>query len=109
MYGIMAWGGPVMSKRRKRYSSEFKIEAVRLWETTDKTVVEIERELGIGHGCLTRWKQKYMSEGESAFAGRGRVSAEGDDLQQVKRELEIVRQERDILKKAVAIFSHPRG
>jgi transposase len=100
-------GGVTMNKNRKTYSREFKLEAVRLWQTTDKSGAEIERELGIGHGCLSRWKQKYLSDGESAFPGHGRVPPEEDELRRLRRELAIVRQERDILKKAVAIFSRP--
>jgi transposase len=96
-----------MSKTRRTYSREFKIEAVQLWETTDKSAADIERELGIGDGCLSRWRKKLSTEGESAFPGRGRLAPEQEELQRLKRELEIVRQERDILKKAVAIFSHP--
>jgi transposase len=96
-----------MNKNRKTYSREFKLEAVRLWQTTDKSGAEIERELGLGHGCLSRWKQKYLSDGESAFPGHGRVPPEEDELRRLRRELAIVRQERDILKKAVAIFSRP--
>ena len=96
-----------MSKTRRTYSRQFKIDAVRLWETTDKSGADIERELGIGDGCLSRWKKKLSTEGESAFPGQGRLTPEQEELRQLKRELEIARQERDILKKAVAIFSHP--
>ena len=96
-----------MSMKRRTYSREFKLEAVRLLETTDKSAAEIERELGIGAGGLSRWKEKLSTEGESAFPGHGRLPPEEDELRRLRRELEIVRQERDILKKAVAIFSHP--
>ena len=96
-----------MSKTRRTYTREFKIEAVRLWETTDKSAAEIERELGIGDGCLSRWRKKLSREGESAFPGHGHLTPEQEELRQLRRELEIARQERDILKKAVAIFSHP--
>ena len=97
-----------MNQNRRTYSREFKLEAVRLWQTTDKSGAEIERELGIGSGCLSRWKQKYLNDGKRAFPGHGRVPAGEDEFRRVKRELEIMRQERDILKKEVAIFSHPR-
>ena len=96
-----------MNKKRRTYSRQFKLEALRLWETTDKTATEIESEMGIGDGCLSRWKQKFLSEGDNAFPGHGRLPPEEDELRQLRRELEVVRQERDILKKAVAIFSHP--
>ena len=96
-----------MNKKRRTYSRQFKLEALRLWEMTDKTAAEIEREMGIGDGCLSRWKQKFLSEGDNAFPGHGRLPPEEDELRQLRRELEVLRQERDILKKAVAIFSHP--
>jgi transposase len=96
-----------MTKQRKTYSAEFKIDALRLLETSGKSASEIERELGIGDGCLRQWKKKLGANGSQAFPGHGRVAPEQEELQRLKRELEIVRQERDILKKAVAIFSRP--
>ena len=47
---IVAFGGMTMNKKRRTYSREFKLKALRLWETTDKTAGEIEREMGIGDG-----------------------------------------------------------
>jgi transposase len=96
-----------MTKERKQYDREFKQEALRLLETSGKTASELERELGIGKGNLSRWKRKFAADGEDAFPGHGRLTPEQEQLRQLERELEIVRQERDILKKAVAIFSHP--
>jgi transposase len=97
----------MMTKERKQYSREFKQEAVRLLETSGKSASELERELGIGKGNLWRWKREFAADGEDAFPGHGRLIPEQERLRQLERELEIVRQERDILKKAVAIFSHP--
>jgi transposase len=97
----------MMSKERKQYSREFKQEAVRLLDTSGKSASELERELGIGKGNLWRWKRKLAADGEDAFPGHGRLTAEQDRLRQLERENEILRQERDILKKAVAIFTHP--
>ena len=96
-----------MSKRRRSYSAEFKREALQLLETSGKTAAEIERELGIGDGCLLQWKRKLEAKGMQAFPGHGRLSGDREDLVRLRRELEIVCQERDILKKAVAIFSRP--
>ena len=96
-----------MAIQRKTYSAEFKLEAVRLMKTSGKSAAQIERELDIGDGCLLRWKQEVEERGEQAFPGHGRLAPEQEELQRLKRELETVRQERDILKKAVAIFSHP--
>ena len=96
-----------MTKARRRYSREFKREAVQLLETSGKSASELERELGIGKGNLWRWKREVAVDGKDAFPGHGRVAADQERLRQLERELEIVRQERDILKKAVAIFSRP--
>jgi transposase-like protein len=48
-----------MTKTRRNYTEEFKIEAVRLYERSNKTQEDVEEELGIGSGCLSRWKKKY--------------------------------------------------
>ena len=97
-----------MAKNQKTYTREFKIEAVRLLERTGKSQTEIERELGIGSSNLSRWKKEFGEQGEEAFPGRGRLSPEEERIRQLEREIEILRQERDILKKAVAIFSQQR-
>jgi transposase len=97
----------MMKKTRKNYTREFKLEAIRLSKTSGKSQAQIERDLGISSGCLSRWKQKFAEEGEYAFPGHGRSTPEQEEIHQMKREIEILRQERDILKKAVAIFTHP--
>ena len=95
-------------KKRKTYTAEFKREALRLAQSSGKSQVQIERDLGIGAGCLSRWKREQEEAGAEAFPGRGkRASSEQDRIWELERENEILRQERDILKKAVAIFSHP--
>jgi transposase len=96
-----------VAKTRRRYTREFKIEAVRLLETSGKSVSQIERELGIGQGNLWRWKRKFGSDREQATSGPGGRTPEQEQIRALERENEILRQERDILKKAVAIFSHP--
>jgi transposase len=97
----------MMTKTRRQYSREFKREAVQLLETSGKSASELERELGIGKGNLWRWKREVAADGKDAFPGHGRLAAEQERLRQLERELEIVRQERDIRKKAGAIFSRP--
>ena len=98
-----------MSKVRKTYTSEFKREALRLLETSGKSAAQIERDLGVGPGCLSRWKHQLSQNGEQAFPGHGRVGPDQERLRHLERENELLRQERDILKKAVAIFSRPKG
>jgi transposase len=97
-----------MTNSRRKYSREFKLEAVQLWETSGRSVSQIERELGIGHGNIKRWKRELAAAGEDAFPGHGRLSPEQERLRQLERENEVLRQERDILKKAIAIFSRPK-
>ena len=96
-----------MTKKKRSYTTEFKLEALRLLETSGKSRSQLERDLGIGQGCLCRWKQKFAADGENAFPGHGRLSPDQERMRQLEREIKILRQERDILKKAVAIFSHP--
>ena len=97
-----------MKKTRRQYTREFKLEALRMLETSGKSAAQIERDLGIGTGCLGRWKRELAAEGENAFPGHGRLAPEQESIRQLEQENKILRQERDILKKAVAIFSHPR-
>jgi len=94
-----------MKKVRKKYEREFKMEAVRLLEASGKSSSQLERELGIGKGNLWRWKRKFAADGEYAFPGHGRLTPEQERLRQLERENGILREERDILKKAIAIFS----
>jgi transposase len=97
----------MMTKTRRTYTREFKIETVRLLETSGKSATKLERELGIGGGCVSRWKREFAEEGENAFPGHGRLTPDQERIHQLEQENEILRQERNILKKAVAIFSHP--
>jgi transposase len=98
-----------MKKIRRQYTREFKLEALRLLETSGKSAAQIERDLGIGSGNLWRWKRKFAKDGTQAFPGHGRLTSEQARIRQLERENAILRQERDILKKAVAIFSHPKA
>ena len=96
-----------MKKERRTYSREFKIEAVRLFESSGKSMTQIEEDLGIGKGNLSRWRKEFAAGGMDAFPGQGRLTSEQERIRQLERQLEVTRQERDILKKAVAIFLHP--
>jgi len=90
----------------KRYiDKEFKIEAVRLASEAGNTQAGIERDLGISQGIISRWKRELFKDGEQAFPGKGSLKHEDDAMRHLKRENERLRRERDILKKAVAIFS----
>jgi transposase len=78
---------------------------VRLAQTRGKPITQVARELGISDTSIPEWRKELAEHGREAFPGSGHQTAQEEELRQLKRELERVRQERDILKKAVAIFS----
>lgn len=90
---------------RKKYDKEFKIEAVRLAKEPGNTAAKIERDLGIGQGVISHWKRQLREDGDEAFPGKGHLKPQDEQLRNLKRENERLRRERDILKKAVGIFS----
>jgi len=97
-----------MAEKRKTYTREFKVEAVRLLETSGKNGHEIERDLGIGSGQIYRWRRQLASETGSQRAFPGTGNPRDEELRRLKRENAILREERDILRKATAIFSRPK-
>jgi len=92
-------------KKQRRFSREFKQEAVRLIEESGKSVTEIAEDLGVSDNSLYRWRQEFRRDGAQAFPGKGRLKADDEYVRRLERELKVVKQERDILKKAVSIFS----
>ena len=97
-----------MSSKRKIYARKFKEEAVQLAQTSSKSTREIEEDLGITRGLLVKWKRKLNEEGSEAFRGQGRRSASEEEIAQLRRENALLKQEREILKKALAIFTPDR-
>ena len=92
-----------MNEKRRKYTKEFKKDSVELLIRSGKTASKIASELGIRHDLLSRWKKEYEAHEEKAFPGQGNpIEAE---LSRLKKELANVKMERDILKKAVTIFS----
>jgi len=91
---------------RKSYSKSFKIEAVRLLGLGEKPASQLAQELGIRRNQLYKWRDRIEGKGDAAFRGPGRAAAsEESEIARLKRELERVREERDILKKAAAYFA----
>lgn len=97
------------SKRKpyKTYPREFKVEAVRLMESSDRPAAEIAAELGIRRNLLYKWKEQLEKQGEKAFHAKpGRpVKAQQSELTTLRRENERLREEVEILKKASAYFA----
>jgi len=91
----------IMGKASRRiFTAEFKQEAVRLTETSGRTIARVAEDLGIGLSSLTRWKRQYR-EADLLSGPHEDVSKE---LARLRRENEILRAERDLLKKATAFF-----
>ena len=82
-----------------------KREAVELVLSSGRNVPQIAAELGVSISNLRRWKREYQAQGNQAFPGQGLLPSDQEEMRGLRRELERVNQERDILKKAVGIFS----
>ena len=93
-------------KKRKRYTLEFKQEALQLWADSGKSAAMIEQELGLPGGILYQWKSKLKKDAEAKANGS---AAEASEIRRLKKELKRVTMERDILKKAIGIFSETNG
>jgi transposase len=89
-----------MNHSRRKFSVEFKQEAVALVQRTGKSSNQIAQELGIGQTCLSRWLREAQ-----ASSGRGNVFATREELRRLHQEVERLKMERDILKKATAFFA----
>jgi len=96
-----------MSKR-KQFTREFKVEAVRLLDEGKKPAAELARELGVRRNQLYKWKEKIDQRGSEAFPGTGRrpgTDTQAAEIAKLKRELSQAKEEVEILKKAAAFFA----
>ena len=92
-------------KKRKTYEQQFKIDAVNLVVNGNRSVSSVARDLGIEVNVLHRWKRELTEGKLQAFPGKGRLSPQEEELRQLRRELEQAKEDREILKKALAFFS----
>jgi transposase len=95
-----------MNTIRKQYTAEFKQAAVQLAQELGN-VAQAARDLGIHESMLHRWKSQLAEHGNEAFPGNGNLRSEAEMIRQLRRENEILRQEREILKKTLSIFAQP--
>ena len=89
--------------QRKRYTKQFKEEAIRLASLEGVSLTQVAQDLGINAEMLRRWRKEANREGSRAFRGQG--LARDEELAQLKRELGRVKRERDFLKDAAAYFA----
>src|SRR5512143_3703898 len=89
----------------RQFSREFKRNALQLVMEKGVSVGKVARDLDIHPNLIHRWRRDYLAEGESAFVGTGNVKPEDAEMKRLQKELEDVKEERDILKKALRVFS----
>jgi len=96
-----------MDRKKRQFTQEFKKEAVEYSLSSGKTVEEVARDLGVSPQNLTRWRKEYRKRGELAFPGHGKESLtpQEEKVRRLQKELQDTQIERDILKKALAIFT----
>jgi transposase len=94
-----------MARQRRRYTSEFKVEAVKLVTEQGYSLAEAARPLDIGETLLRSWKIAFQAGGDQAFPGNGRLPAVEEELRRLRTENKRLLMEREILKKAAAFFA----
>ena len=94
-----------MGEKYRHFSREFKRDAVQLVIEKGMPVGKVARELDIHPNLLHLWRRRFLAKGDKAFIGKGCVTLEEAGIKRLRRELEKVKEERDILKKALAVLS----
>ena len=92
---------------KRKFDTEFKRNAVRMAVTSGKPIRIVEKELGIYNGSINLWKKRLSTDPEMTIPGTRRLKVDEEKIRSLKREVEMLREGRDILKKAAAIF--PKG
>jgi transposase len=95
----------VKEDKRRHFTRDFKRNAVQLVTERGMAVGKVARDLDIHPNLLHIWRRQFLKDGEKAFSGKGRVKPENAEIRKLRKELERTREERDILKKALAVFS----
>jgi transposase len=90
---------------RRKYTREFKLEAIRLIEERGVRVAQASRDLGVHQNTLRAWMREFGADPEHSFPGHGQMKPEAAELERLRREVLRLKAERDILKKAAAYFA----
>ena len=90
---------------RRKFTPEFKLEAVKLVRERGMTATQAARDLGLHENVLRKWVKDAKADGTQAFPGQGQMKPDQAEIERLKRELTKVKTERDILKKAAAYFA----
>jgi len=89
---------------RKKYTKEFKLDAVSLVIDQEYSRAEAARNLGINSNMLGRWVKEHQADDGQAFRGNGKLTAEQEEIKNLKAQVKRLQMEREILKKATAFF-----
>src|SRR4030042_5434595 len=89
-----------MAEGRRKFTKEFKVEAVRLVKEGGRTLSQVARDLGVNVGVLGKWCRQLEEHSTDAFPGKGRLMPQEEELRRLKRENEDLKEDRAILKKA---------
>mgnify|MGYP003960191511 FL=1 len=93
---------------RKTYDRDFKVSVMKLILEKHQSVSKVSRDLGVSQNTLHLWKRSFLEDSRNCFPGNGKVTEHEAEVRRLKQELSLVKEERDILKKAVGIFSETR-
>jgi transposase len=97
------------SKGHRKFDRQFKEEAVRLVIEGGRSVTDVAHGLGIHENLLHTWKRKYKEDPAGSFPGKGHLNRQDEELRKLQKENANLKEDREILKKALAIFSkHPK-
>ena len=90
---------------RRKFTREFKLEAVKLVRERGVTVAQAARDLGVHGTVLRRWVQECVADSQQAFPGQGQMKPDQVEIERLRREVTKLKAERDILKRAAAYFA----
>jgi transposase len=90
---------------RRRFTREFKVEAVKLVRERGVAVKQAARDLNVHENVLRKWVKDFAADPQQAFPGHGQMKPEQLEIERLRREVQKLKAERDILKKAAAYFA----
>lgn len=92
----------------KNYDRDFKLNSIKLYREQQKSMTQFCKDIGIPISTFATWVREFNENGEDSFPGSGKLKPCNEEIYQLKKKLADVTMERDILKKAIAIFSKPK-
>ena len=92
-------------EKKRTFDKEFKISIAKLIINKEKKVAELARDLKVNENTLHNWKNHYLRDTGDAFPGKGHQTPQEEEMAKLRRENQVLKEERDILKKALGIFS----